>query len=443
MNRIIKKITAAIAAAAMALSLAGCSDYVMTEEDLAKQKSIEGFWAADIDTGYDKFDESGNLVMVTVFEFTEDFKYFMHECYVNDRSSIMYGPVEYSFENGDFRVVTDGRVSYAKVNVSEDGQTMHWTTNDKTDTYKKLTDEQVEELGIIPYNPENGADTESGSDSSDTSADTSASESVSDSSDTDKDGASAEAAAMVLTPAEPSTPDTGEIQRLINKLDPSVKFGSADYTETPVVIAETEDGEIVLYGTYLNGDPIVFIERDGVIEYGGINNCYEQDWLTPREILPQVMYEDIDSDGEKELAVSYYVGSGTGISISELVIYEKNEDGGFMAGFSFDAVSALEEEAVINGFDDLAHTASFTVGGKAFTVENTDEYYPDGIKDISWGNIIEYVFNDGVITLNATPSANGWFYECMPDVTAQVVYTGDKSHCNAELKITDISLSEE
>lgn len=190
MKRIIKMITAVIAAAATSLCMAGCSDYVMTEEDLAMQKSIEGFWAADIDTGLDQFDESGNLVMVTVFEFTEDFKYIMHECYVNDRSTLVYDPVEYSFEDGNFRVVTDGRAAYAKINVSEDGQTMYWITDDGTDTYQRLTDEHVEDLGIIPYTPESGEggeDTESGSDSSDTSADTGDSESVSDSSDTTED----------------------------------------------------------------------------------------------------------------------------------------------------------------------------------------------------------------------------------------------------------------
>lgn len=411
MKRIIKIITAAFAAAAVALSLAGCSDYVMTEEDLAVQKSIEGFWAADIDTGYDKFDESGNLVMVVVFEFTEDFKYFMHECYVNDRSTIMYGPVEYSFENEDFRVVTDGRVSYAKINVSDDGQTMYWITDGKTETYKRITEEKAEELGIIPYDPESDAgseDTESGSDSS----------------DTDKNGASAEAAAMALTPAEP---DFENFLNIDFELDHSVKFDRSDITETPAVIAETEDGEIVLYGVYTDYYPLVFIEHDGVVD--SFNQC----WLTPRAILPQVMYEDIDGDGEKELAVSYYGGSGSGVAVMDLVIYERLEDGHF-SEYHFDAVNALEK-AVEYSIDSEAHTLSFRAGDKSLNSEFTDELYPEGIEEIHWGNDIEYELNDGKITLIAAPNSS-WHYESMPCVTAQVVYTGD----NADIEITDMSL---
>ena len=53
----LKKIFALIAAAAMLICLSGCSDYVMTEEDLAVQKSIEGYWVADSSTGYNEFAE--------------------------------------------------------------------------------------------------------------------------------------------------------------------------------------------------------------------------------------------------------------------------------------------------------------------------------------------------------------------------------------------------
>ncbi len=46
-----KKIFAAIVSAVMLICMAGCSDsYVMTEEDIAVQKSIEGCWLADAST---------------------------------------------------------------------------------------------------------------------------------------------------------------------------------------------------------------------------------------------------------------------------------------------------------------------------------------------------------------------------------------------------------
>ncbi len=40
----LRRIFAFMAAAALTVCLAGCSDYVMTEEDLAIYKSIQGCW---------------------------------------------------------------------------------------------------------------------------------------------------------------------------------------------------------------------------------------------------------------------------------------------------------------------------------------------------------------------------------------------------------------
>ena len=65
-----------------------------------------------------------------------------------------YDPVEYSFEDEKFKVVVDGVASYAKVSVSEDGKTMRWITDAKTDLYQRVTDEAAAALGIPEYNPE-------------------------------------------------------------------------------------------------------------------------------------------------------------------------------------------------------------------------------------------------------------------------------------------------
>lgn len=308
MNKFFKRIAAAVSALFIGAALTGCSEYVMTEEDLAIQKKIEGYWVADYDTGYNYFDDDGKLFSMIVMEFTDDFHYLMHQCMVQQGYALTYPPVAYSFEELKFKAVSNGVTSYAAVEFSDDGQKMYWITDEKTDTYLRIDKEEAEELGIPEYDPKSWEESETvsgsdGSDSSESQLGSEGSESVSETSEsgseTDKNGASAEVAAMALIPAEP--------------------------------------------------DP----------------------------------------------------------------------------------------------FDNLAHTVTFTAGEKTLTAENTDEYYPDGIEDIGWGNIIEYVFNDGEITLNAAPSANGWFYGCMPEITAQVVYTGDSSHCNAELKITDMSLSEE
>ena len=150
----VRRICAFMAAAALTVCLAGCSDYVMTEEDLAIYKSIQGCWAADVGTGYNEFDENGNLTAMIVVEFTDDFHYLMHICYLDERYALSYPPVKYSFEDKMFKVETNGVASYAQLSVSDDGQTLYWHTDDKTDTYLKISKEEATNLGVPEYSPE-------------------------------------------------------------------------------------------------------------------------------------------------------------------------------------------------------------------------------------------------------------------------------------------------
>ena len=150
----LRRIFSFISAAALTVCLAGCSDYVMTEEDLAIYKSIQGCWVADAGTGYNEFDENGNLTAMIVVEFTDDFHYLMHICYLDERYALSYPPVKYSFEDKMFKVETNGVASYAQLSVSDDGQTLYWHTDDKTDTYLKISKEEATNLGVPEYSPE-------------------------------------------------------------------------------------------------------------------------------------------------------------------------------------------------------------------------------------------------------------------------------------------------
>lgn len=55
----------------------------------------------------------------------------------------------------------------------------------------------------------------------------------------------------------------------------------------------------------------------------------EFDWnfSTPRMFLPEMDCFDLDGDGEEELTVLCYSGSGTGVSVWDLHVVEKSEDG--------------------------------------------------------------------------------------------------------------------
>lgn len=172
----LKKFFAFFAAAALTVCMAGCSDYVMTEEDLAIQKSLVGYWAADVSTGYNEFSENGELTAMTAVEFTDDFHYLMHICLIEQGYALTYPPVSYSFEDRKFKVVNEGVASFAQVSVSDDGQIMYWHTDEKTDTYRRLDAETAAGLGIPEYSAESWVTDENGDYVNETAPESSAAE---------------------------------------------------------------------------------------------------------------------------------------------------------------------------------------------------------------------------------------------------------------------------
>lgn len=189
----LKKFFAFFAAAALTVCMAGCSDYVMTEEDLAIQKSLVGYWAADVSTGYNEFSENGELTAMTAVEFTDDFHYLMHICLIEQGYALTYPPVSYSFEDKKFKVVNEGVASFAQVSVSDDGQIMYWHTDEKTDTYRRLDAETAAGLGIPEYSAESWVTDENGDYVNETAPESSAAEnqgtenSIPDSTDTESE----------------------------------------------------------------------------------------------------------------------------------------------------------------------------------------------------------------------------------------------------------------
>ncbi|MBD5144557.1 MAG: hypothetical protein HDT21_01340 [Ruminococcus sp.] len=424
-----KKIFAVLTAAALTLCMAGCSEYVMTEDDLAIYESIQGYWAADAGTDYNEFDEDGSLIAMTVVEFTDDFNYLMHICYVQQGFALSYPPVKYSIEKKLFKVMTDGVASYAQLSVSEDGQTLYWYANDKTETYIRLSAEEAEYFGIPEYSAESWVTDENGNYINETDMEALDSESEADT----EDNAAAQAAVNFYEQSN-LFGEAADIDPAAFKFDKSVKFDivNADFENVPVFLAETEDGEAAVYGMYPSGkEPCIFIEHDGVVD------VFEQDWLTPRNILPIFMHEDIDRDGEKELAAVYYTGSGTGISVAELVFYELRD--GHYKSYAYDPVGFLED-AVTADIDNEAHTVTFTLKTNGESVSyDTSEDYPDGIERIGWGSSIGYEFDGSDVILTAHPSVN-LFYECMPKITAKVSYDDAD---DAEMGLGDFTIDEE
>lgn len=440
-----KKFFAAAVSAVMLICLAGCSGkYVMTEEDLAVQKSIEGFWYADDSTGYNEYDDYGNCTALTVVEFTNDYNYLLHTILPGDGQADGYvmtnTPIKYTFEDKTFKVDVDGVASYAKVTVSEDGGKMFWITDERTDTYNRLTEEQAVSMGITPYTPEAWTETEpvsesvpesaEGSDNSD-SSETTPSETESE---TGTVSENTEEGAAVINPNADVSDDI-DVSKFNFDRSVTLASESADIDSDPVLLWDSEDGMTAIYGIYLYGkEPYIFIEHDGVID------TFEQDWLTPRRIEPIFKFDDFDSDGADELAASYYVGSGTGVSVMQLVIYEKGEDGHY-TDHKFEEPEKQANKYLEISVDNDSKIAVYTLNGETYSNSFGNDivtgYYADGLtaEDIAFGALISFGFSESGIVFRGTPG-------CLTVYGGPAVFA-DVEYSDGKFTLTNFEFAEE
>ena len=73
------------------------------------------------------------------------------------------------------------------------------------------------------------------------------------------------------------------------------------------LLAQPEDGAAAFYALAEEGS--LLLRWDGSLAQ------FRRNDRTPRCISPQLWWTDADGDGEDELAVSCYAGSGTGVSV--------------------------------------------------------------------------------------------------------------------------------
>ena len=88
------------------------------------------------------------------------------------------------------------------------------------------------------------------------------------------------------------------------------------------LLAELPEQDVALYGVrdHRGDDRALLRWEDSLAEF---------DWNFggPLIVEPRLWCWDVDDDGQDEVVLVNHVGSGTGVSIEELHIVEKNEDG--------------------------------------------------------------------------------------------------------------------
>lgn len=89
------------------------------------------------------------------------------------------------------------------------------------------------------------------------------------------------------------------------------------------LLAEAPEADAAFYGLPYSEDA----HETALIRWGDSLAEFDWDFLTPRRFLPRMAVMDLDGDEKDELIVLTYVGSGTGVSIYDLHVLEKNPDG--------------------------------------------------------------------------------------------------------------------
>ncbi len=159
-----------------------------------------------------------------------------------------------------------------------------------------------------------------------------------------------------------------------------------------LLISEVPEEELYLYEHKDKGLILVYgDDAEYILESGSI--------ITPRFILPQMFYSDFDNDGEEEILIDFYIGSGTGISFEELALIEKStskdrffEDMKFFDHGTYTDILSENLEYNVDKEDKI--TVKF---------KGDDTTYDFGVveeaRDLDYGSIVHFIVVGNKITI--------------------------------------------
>ena len=191
------------------------------------------------------------------------------------------------------------------------------------------------------------------------------------------------------------------------------------------LLAELPEQDVALYGVrdHRGDDRALLRWEDSLAEF---------DWNFggPLIVEPRLWCWDVDDDGQDEVVLVNHVGSGTGVSIEELHIVEKNEDG-TLADYAFpeelwrDQLSALL--TLVKGNNRVwVSLGRELVDITSQLPENLD---PETLRGLGTGNVAGFdtdwprgadIRFSGSVCLDAD-GYNSWY---VADISAYVSYAG-------------------
>lgn len=198
------------------------------------------------------------------------------------------------------------------------------------------------------------------------------------------------------------------------------------WNQDPVgLLAELPEQDVALYGVRGYRD-----DDRALLRWGG--SLAEFDWSFggPLIVEPRLWCWDVDDDGQDEVVLVNHVGSGTGVSIEELHIVEKNQDG-TLTDYTFSGKLWQKD------LSSLLDTA--TVGDRTFAVlgeelvditrQLPENLEPEVLWGLSTGSIAGFDTDwprgaDIRFSGSACLDADGYYSCYVADISAYVSYAG-------------------
>ena len=190
------------------------------------------------------------------------------------------------------------------------------------------------------------------------------------------------------------------------------------------LLAEIPEKDAAFYG--LEGKEFY----PALIRWGESLAEFDWQYMTPRCVEPRLWCFDYDGDGEDELAVDCYYGSGTGVSLSDLHVVEKNGDGTLTAyTFPTDVLSLA-----LDGYLTLVYAGNSlcgVLGTELVDITGELEGERPGLEEIELGigSTLGFERTEQGMECNIGTVLSGenmGYFHYVADITADVLYKDGK-----------------
>lgn len=198
------------------------------------------------------------------------------------------------------------------------------------------------------------------------------------------------------------------------------------WNQDPVgLLAELPEQDVALYGVrdHRGDDRALLRWEDSLAEF---------DWNFggPLIVEPRLWCWDVDDDGQDEVVLVNHVGSGTGVSIEELHIVEKNEDG-TLADYAFPEELWRDQLSALLTLVKGNNRVWVSLGRELvdITSQLPENLEPETLRGLGTGNVAGFdtdwprgadIRFSGSVCLDAD-GYNSWY---VADISAYVSYAG-------------------